>query len=58
MAGAVTDSLGGLSHWWAVAKLARHQALDLAFEGSNPSRPAIFVLKLALWKIHLADREL
>jgi hypothetical protein len=26
---------------WAVAKLVRHQALDLAFEGSNPSRPAI-----------------
>ncbi len=25
---------------WAVAKLVRHQALDLAFEGSNPSRPA------------------
>jgi hypothetical protein len=27
---------------WAVAKLVRHQALDLAFEGSNPSRPANF----------------
>ena len=27
---------------WAVAKLVRHQALDLAFEGSNPSRPAKF----------------
>jgi hypothetical protein len=26
---------------WAVAKLVRHQALDLAFEGSSPSRPAI-----------------
>ena len=25
---------------WAVAKLVRHQALDLAFEGSSPSRPA------------------
>jgi hypothetical protein len=30
-------------HCWAVAKLVRHQALDLAFEGSNPSRPAILV---------------
>ena len=26
---------------WAVAKLVRHQALDLAFEGSSPSRPAL-----------------
>ena len=31
----------GTSLRWAVAKLVRHQALDLAFEGSNPSRPAI-----------------
>src|SRR5208282_5829983 len=30
----------GKSLRWAVAKLVRHQALDLAFEGSNPSRPA------------------
>ncbi len=30
---------------WAVAKLVRHQALDLAFEGSNPSRPAIIPLE-------------
>ena len=26
---------------WAVAKLVRHQPLELAFEGSSPSRPAI-----------------
>src|SRR5208282_2041708 len=31
----------GKSLRWAVAKLVRHQALDLAFEGSNPSRPAL-----------------
>ena len=31
----------GVRLCWAVAKLVRHQALDLAFEGSNPSRPAI-----------------
>jgi hypothetical protein len=31
---------------WAVAKLVRHQALDLAFEGSNPSRPAIIFGRL------------
>ena len=30
----------GTESRWAVAKLVRHQALDLAFEGSNPSRPA------------------
>jgi hypothetical protein len=36
------NSLGlGNEFRWAVAKLVRHQALDLAFEGSNPSRPAI-----------------
>ena len=37
------DSRKTVFHCWAVAKLVRHQALDLAFEGSNPSRPAILV---------------
>jgi hypothetical protein len=31
---------------WAVAKLVRHQALDLAFEGSSPSRPAMLWLSI------------
>ncbi len=37
---------------WAVAKLVRHQALDLAFEGSSPSRPAII-----RWDIYLHNRR-
>ena len=36
---------------WAVAKLVRHQALDLAFEGSNPSRPAI--MRRRIWAAEL-----
>jgi hypothetical protein len=37
---AASKSGGKADERWAVAKLVRHQALDLAFEGSNPSRPA------------------
>ena len=33
---------------WGVAKLVRHQTLDLAFVGSNPTAPA-FMLALETW---------
>ena len=42
---------------WAVAKLVRHQALDLAFEGSNPSRPAKLNGDLRQLKSQHDDRD-
>lgn len=43
---------------WGVAKLVRHQTLDLAFVGSNPTAPANYVtsrsdMRYAVWFVAL-----